>query len=151
MIGAIVKTVTGFDWTVWLWRLLGFVVAVIVWFAPGIYIGYRWVHADWAEETARQAEAERQRIERIRDEMEASEHAAYEASQRYEAQKQQLEADHARAQAKLRKSLAAPLVCPPGATLGDLVIPAAALDGLRDAGGADRVRSPEPAASEPGR
>jgi hypothetical protein len=133
------------------WRLVGVAVAALAFFGGGCFVGAKWVHADWAEETARQAEAERLRIERIRDEMESAEMSAYALSQKYEADKQRQEADHARALAKQRKALAAPLSCPPGATLGDLVIPSAAIDGLRDASGADRIHPPKPAASEPGR
>ena len=133
------------------WRLVGAAAAALACFGGGCYVGAKWVHADWAKETAAQAEAERRRIALIRDEQEATDMAAHAAAQAFEAERQQLESTHARSLTQLRKSLHAPVSCPAGGTLADVVLPAGTLRGLRLAAGADRVHPPEPASSGAGR
>lgn len=133
------------------WRLLGVAALALALFGAGCWAGAHWVHADWAAEIAERAEAERQRIALIRDEQDATADAAYLAAREFEAERGLLEVTHAQALSTLRKSLRRPVSCPAGATLADVVLPAATLDSLRHAAGADRVPAPEPAGSEPDR
>lgn len=148
MISAAIRTVAPYAFWIKL-ALVGALVGLI--FGTGYGLASKLVHAEWAEETARQAEAERQRVQRIRDQLDEQTDHAIAIGHEFEAKRQQLEADHARSLSKLRKALTAPLSCPPGATLGDLVLPAAAIDGLRNASGTAGVPEAEPAASEPDR
>lgn len=71
----------------------------------------------------------------------------------YEAQKAAIAANLEDARHDLQKALRRPIRCPAGASLavGDVVLPADVLAGLRDAAGAARARRDRPAPAEPGR
>lgn len=116
------------------------------WYAESL----RWEAAD-DKRIAAEAMKERDRQNLIRDEKEADTMRGYQLAQQAEAERKKLEVTYADAQAKLRKALQRPAQCPPGGTLGDVVIGSDALRELRRAAGQDRVPAPEPAASEPHR
>lgn len=139
------------DWPVILWRILGFVVALGLPFGAGFYVeSKRWESADNAR-IAAEAKAEKARLDAIADAVDEQDTKAYAVAQQYEAQRQQLENAYAAARTKLKAALSRPLVCADGGTVGDVVIPAGALDGLRVATGSGGISAPEAAASHPGR
>lgn len=140
------------DWPVVLWRLLGFAVALGLPFGAGVYVeSKRWEAAD-DKRIAAEAQAEKARLTAIAEAIDEQDTKAYVVAQQYEAQRQQLENAYAAARTKLRTALARPLVCADGGTVGDVVIPAGALDGLRLASPAPRrIPAPDSPASEPNR
>jgi hypothetical protein len=75
----------------------------------------------------------------------------YKLAADYVVQLRQLEGRYAQKSQRLRVALDAPAVCPSSGRLGDVVVPAAVVDGmfLRDDGG--RADPPGPSASEPHR
>jgi hypothetical protein len=106
--------------------------------AGGWHLGAGRVQGQWDA-----AELERER--QVRDDRAAQQRLANEAAQRFELERQALAAGMARARRAVADALAAPAVCPPSGRLADVVVPAAALDGLRAASvGAGATR---PAAS----
>jgi hypothetical protein len=106
--------------------------------AGGWHLGTQRVQGQWDA-----AELERER--RARDDRAAQQRQADEAAQRFERERQALAAGMARARRAVADALEAPAVCPLSGRLADVVVPAAALDGLRAASvGAGAAR---PAAS----
>lgn len=100
------------------------------------------VRAEWADVKDRQRQVDAAaRREDVRAAGEAA--AAFEA---WRADSQRRQAEDARA---LRDALQRPVSCPPGAVVGDVLVPAAALDRLRAAG--DPGRAAGPAAAGAGR
>jgi hypothetical protein len=99
---------------------------------------------------AAEAEAEKDRLNAIRDRMDEQHDRAYAISQQAEAERQKIEVAYANAQAKLRKALSA-ASCPVGGRLADVPVPAAALAGLRDAAGQGGDAVAEPGADKPDR
>lgn len=79
--------------------------------------------------------------------------SARSAAADHEAQKAAIAANLEDARHDLQKALRRPIRCPAGASLavGDVVLPAATLDSLRDAAGAARARRDRSAPAEPGR
>jgi hypothetical protein len=73
------------------------------------------------------------------------------ASAEAEAYRAALAANLEDARHALQKALRRPISCPAGALLGDVVLPAAAMDGLRSASGAVRAKPNRPAPHEPSR
>jgi hypothetical protein len=98
-----------------------------------------------------EAQAEHDRLVAISDAREQQETDAMRLSEQYETQRQKSEAAYADARTKLQKSLQLPIACPAGQSLvlGDIVLSANDLAGLRAVSGSDRLPAPEPAASEP--
>lgn len=100
------------------------------------------VRAEWRE-------ADRLRLQAEASQRASDLDAAYSLAAEYEAQRHDLEIRHAETTATLKKSLQRPISCPAGQKLGDLLLPADVLDGLR-AAGADRAAAGS-AASQSGR
>lgn len=127
-------------------RLLGLGLALAalgfgVWwiYDNGKEAGENVVHAQW-DKAKREAQAEN---EKARAE-------GYKLAAEYIIQLRELETRYGRTSARLRDALNAPAVCPASGRLGDLVVPAAVVDGmfLRDSGS---PAAPGPSASQPDR
>lgn len=120
--------------------------------AAGWRLGVKATRADWlAADQARQAaELEAANEDRRR---------AARAGERYEADRARLAAALETARHAVRSALDVPLACPPQGTLADLVVPAAALAGLRSAAGGSEAgsaaagagQSVQPGPADPGR
>jgi hypothetical protein len=121
-------------------RLAAVAVAAGTLFIGGYRAGADRVRMQWHLE---QAERERAAAEQhLRNERSANAAATDYRAARAARAARQPETQHA-----LRNALSAPISCPPAASaLGDVRIPAAVVDRLRDAG-----LDPQPAASGPGR
>lgn len=94
--------------------------------AAGWRLGVKTTRADWlaADQAREHAAAEAANEDRRR---------AAAAGERYEAQRAQLAQALEGARHAIRTALDTPIQCPPQGTLADLVVPAAALAGLRSA------------------
>jgi hypothetical protein len=104
--------------------IVGIVLAAT--FAGGLGVGIRWVKADWQAETL-----ERERQQRNEERKQAERAAA--AAAEFERLRRESEVRRAELSNQLRKALQRPISCPAGQTLGDLVVPADVIGGLRDA------------------
>lgn len=135
------------------WRWAGWLFCVGSVFGGGFYLeSLRWEAAD-NKRIAEEGVKERDRLNAIRDAKEEGTDQGYILAQHAEAERQKLEIVYADARTKLRNALQRTIQCPAGQTLvvGDIVLTAGDLAGLRAVSGADRIPPPEPPASEPQR
>ena len=94
--------------------------------------------------------AELERVESEREAARLRNAKAAKAASKYEADREAIESRLRAAQARLSSALAVPVPQCPGVELGRIVVPAAALAGLRDAAGQLDSDAPEPGPAVPG-
>ena len=104
---------------------------------PAAVLTAAWLHGcsvgrAGAERDAHQAELARQRA--IVEARSEDQRLAARVRSQYAAQSREIEVRHAEASTRLRHALQRPISCSAGQPLADVLIPADALDGLRDAG-----------------
>jgi Flp pilus assembly protein TadB len=116
-------------------KLIAGAVAVILAVAAYMWWEHRTESQGAAQCEAKAAQADAQRVQAAADQFRANEHAAQDAATTYEAKAQSIAARQPEARHAIQSALAAPAQCPASAPLADLVIPGAALDGLRSAAG----------------
>jgi uncharacterized protein YlxW (UPF0749 family) len=125
-------------------KLIAGSVAVILAVAGWLWLRHSIEQQGAAQCEAKAAQADAQRTQAAADQFRANEHAAQDAATTYEAKAQSITARQPEARHAIQSALAAPAQCPASAPLADLVIPGAALDGLRSAAGAAGADSGAP-------
>lgn len=151
----ITKLVTGLDWTVILWRALGFVVAVAVWMAPGWFIR-GWYDGDeiamlqksWAEQQATESMNFAEQMKEQKAELETLRRAEREKDAKYEMRIDDLHRRELALRAGLRNRAERPelsasgaaLACQAGATGAELSRPDAEFL-VGEAARADQLRA----------
>jgi uncharacterized protein YlxW (UPF0749 family) len=116
-------------------KLIAGTVAVILAVAGWLWLRHSIEQQDAAQCEAKAAQADAQRTQAAADQFRANEHAAQDAATTYEAKVQSITARQPEARHAIQSALAAPAQCPASAAWSDLVLPGAALDGLRSAAG----------------
>jgi hypothetical protein len=116
-------------------KLLGIALALSALLDGVLWLQHRERAIGAAQCEAKAAQADAQRTQAAADQFRANEHTAQDAATTYEAKAQSIAARQPEARHAIQSALAAPAQCPASATWSDLVLPGAALVGLRSAAG----------------
>jgi hypothetical protein len=116
-------------------KLLGIALALAALLGGVLWLQHRERAIGAAQCEAKAAQAEAQRTQAAADQFRANEHTAQGAATAYEVKTQSIAARQPEARHAIQSALAAPAQCPASATWSDLVLPGAALVGLRSAAG----------------
>jgi uncharacterized protein HemX len=116
-------------------KLLGIALALSALLGGVLWLQHRERAIGAAQCEAKAAQADAQRTQAAADQFRANEHTAQDAATTYEAKARSIAARQPEARHAIQSALAAPAQCPAAAPLADLVIPGAALVGLRSAAG----------------
>jgi uncharacterized protein HemX len=116
-------------------KLIAGAAAVILAVAGWLWLRHHIEQQGAAQCEAKAAQADAQRTQAAADQFRANEHTAQDAATTYEAKAQSIAARQPEVRHAIQSALAAPAQCPASATWSDLVLPGAALVGLRRAAG----------------
>jgi hypothetical protein len=116
-------------------KLIAGAVAVVLAVAGWLWLRHHIEQQGAAACEAKAAQADAQRTQAAADQFRTNEHTAQDAATTYEAKAQSIAARQPEARHAIQSALAAPAQCQDAAPLADLVIPGAALDGLRSSAG----------------